>query len=59
MGNRGRKDAITGLDIKCDVCKHQITVTAALLFSPPSRNNVKKFHICQTCYNTVISFLKL
>ncbi|MEK6959056.1 MAG: hypothetical protein AABW59_03370 [archaeon] len=34
----------------CDFCKLELNDFGAILFSPPSGNNVKKFHVCKKCY---------
>ncbi|MDB5238141.1 MAG: hypothetical protein JWM46_411 [Candidatus Kaiserbacteria bacterium] len=40
----------------CDFCKEELTDFGALLFSPPDADNsVKKFHLCQNCYEKVIA----
>lgn len=43
----------------CDMCKQELTAFGGLLFSPPKKNIVKKFHLCVTCYKAVVrSFAK-
>jgi len=39
----------------CDRCKKELDDFGALLFSPPSGNTMKKFHICKKCYDDIIS----
>jgi hypothetical protein len=40
----------------CDKCKKELVDFGAILFSPPDpNNNVKKFHICKKCYQTLIA----
>jgi len=39
----------------CDKCKKELDDFGAILFSPPDKgNNVKKFHICKSCYDGII-----
>ena len=43
----------------CDLCGKELTDFGALLFSPPNeKNEVKKFHICKLCYNTLQKQIK-
>jgi hypothetical protein len=42
---------------KCDKCKKELVETGALLFSPPKKNVVRKYHICRKCYKLTIQFL--
>lgn len=42
---------------KCDFCKKELNKFGAILFSPPDKNKVKKFHICGKCYKKIIKFL--
>jgi hypothetical protein len=36
----------------CDKCKNELTEFGAILFSPPDeKSNVKKWHICKSCYD--------
>ena len=39
---------------KCDFCKKELVDYGALLFSPPVKNSVKKFHICKACYKKIL-----
>ena len=38
---------------KCDNCKKELKEFGAILLSPPKKNVVKKFHLCQTCYKKI------
>ena len=43
----------------CDKCKQDLDDFGALLFSPPDeKNNVKKFHLCKDCYNSLVQKLE-
>jgi hypothetical protein len=43
----------------CDKCKKELDDFGALLFSPPDReSNVKKFHLCKDCYNSLVQKLE-
>ena len=42
-----------GIKPICDKCKKELDDFGAILFSPPEGHNVKKFHICKTCYNQI------
>lgn len=38
----------------CDVCKKVLDDFGALLFSPPdSKSTVRKYHVCQDCYQNI------
>jgi hypothetical protein len=40
----------------CDKCGNELTEFGGILLSPPnSSNNVKKLHICVTCYKQIIA----
>ena len=40
---------------RCDKCKKELNEFGAIMFSPPdNENNVKKFHICNECYNKIL-----
>ena len=40
---------------KCDKCGKELTEFGAILLGPPNKKNeVKKFHLCTTCYKKVI-----
>ena len=47
------------MNIKCDICKKELTQLGALYFSPPNENgSVKKTHICVDCDSYVKSFIE-
>ncbi len=38
----------------CDKCKLELQDFGAILLSPPNlKSQVKKFHICKSCFNTI------
>lgn len=37
----------------CDYCKKELEDFGAILLSPPTGLIVKKFHVCQTCYEKI------
>jgi len=37
----------------CDKCKKELEDYGALLFSPPNENNVKKYHLCKSCFEKI------
>ena len=38
----------------CDKCKNELKEFGGILLSPPdSENKVKKFHLCNECYNKI------
>ncbi|MEA3515092.1 MAG: hypothetical protein U9R34_06435 [Nanoarchaeota archaeon] len=40
----------------CDKCKKELLDFGAILLSPPDENDkVRKFHLCQSCYQDVIN----
>ena len=40
---------------KCDFCKKELTDYGALLFSPPKDHDVKKYHVCKSCYKKILA----
>jgi hypothetical protein len=34
----------------CDRCQKELDDFGAILFSPPEGHDVKKYHICKSCY---------
>lgn len=43
----------------CDKCGKELVVFGAILFSPPDeQSTVKKFHICEPCYDEMEKELK-
>ena len=43
----------TGLLFNCERCGEPIEIAAALLFSPPSGDIVRKHHLCGNCYQSI------
>lgn len=44
-----------GINPVCDFCKKELTDFGGLLFGPPKKKGeVKKYHLCQTCYKKLI-----
>ncbi len=42
---------------KCDKCGQELTEFGAILLSPPNQDGeVKKFHLCTSCYEDIIKF---
>lgn len=40
---------------QCDYCKKTLTDFGGILLSPPNKKSeVKKYHICKTCYKQVV-----
>ena len=40
---------------KCDKCGKELEEFGGILLSPPNDDNlVKKFHLCQECYNAIL-----
>lgn len=40
----------------CDKCKKELNEFGGILLSPPNKNNeVKKFHLCKSCYEEIIN----
>jgi hypothetical protein len=45
---------------KCDICNKELRAFGAILFSPPNENSeVKKFHVCVTCYENLLATFKI
>jgi hypothetical protein len=43
----------------CDRCGSELGEFGGLLFSPPGgKNVVKKYHICKTCFKTMVKGFK-
>ena len=39
----------------CDRCGRELDEFGALLLSPPTSGNmVRKYHLCKSCYNSII-----
>lgn len=39
---------------KCDFCKNELNDFGGILLSPPNKKSeVKKLHICKTCYKKI------
>ena len=40
---------------QCDRCKKELKEFGGLLFSPPDeKKEVKKFHLCKSCYEIIV-----
>jgi len=39
---------------KCDKCKKELKEFGGILLSPPKKNMVRKFHLCQGCYREIL-----
>ena len=44
-----------GLLFDCERCGNPIEVAAALLFSNPNGDIVRKHHICSECYQVIVA----
>lgn len=43
----------------CNFCKKELTVFGAILLSPPRKSGeVRKFHVCKTCYKQILRLFK-
>lgn len=43
----------------CDFCRKKLKVLGGLLFSPPhSDGDVRKYHLCQSCFKRILRILK-
>ena len=43
----------------CDRCKKEMFTSGALVFSPPfTANEVRKWHLCRTCYGELLTWLR-
>ncbi|MBU0547051.1 MAG: hypothetical protein ABH876_02020 [Patescibacteria group bacterium] len=40
---------------KCDKCKKELKEFGGILFSPPKKKMVEKFHLCRKCYREILS----
>lgn len=48
------------MNISCNVCENGLSEPGALFFSPPNKKgNVKKLHICGSCYAAISLFIAL
>lgn len=47
------------LDVRCDVCGHELNVPGALVFGPPDDDgNVTKYHVCIfKCWDDILGIL--
>lgn len=42
---------------KCDRCQEELVEFGAILLSPPdSHENVRKFHLCISCFNDLCKY---
>jgi C4-type Zn-finger protein len=41
------------IKVLCDYCGKELKDLGALLFSPPNKDIVQKFHICRNCYYNI------
>jgi hypothetical protein len=48
-----------GLLFDCDSCGKPIEKAAALLFSPPAIDTVRKHHLCGECYERIVHNFKV
>jgi hypothetical protein len=48
------------LELKCDICGHELAAPGALVFSPPADDGwlVEKYHVCADCWPTVAALLQ-
>lgn len=37
----------------CDKCGKELREFGAILFGPPEKNKVRKFHLCRKCYREI------
>lgn len=44
---------------KCDVCGKELDEFGAILLSPPQNNLTIKYHICISCYDNLVKFLRI
>jgi len=45
------------MTIICDKCKKELKDLGALVFSPPEKGKVKKYHVCKHCWFYLEEFL--
>ena len=38
----------------CDMCKEELNDFGGILFSPPKDHDVKKYHLCKSCYAKIV-----
>ena len=39
----------------CDNFKQELNDFGGILFSPPEGHDVKKYHLCKSCYGKIVS----
>jgi hypothetical protein len=45
---------------KCDSCKRELSEFGGILLSPPDdKDNVRKYHLCKSCYEETLDSLSL
>lgn len=42
------------LKINCDKCGNELKEPGALLFTPPKKGKVRKYHLCVRCWKILI-----
>ena len=45
------------MEIQCDRCDGVLERQGGLLFSPPNKGKVSKFHLCYRCYVEAVEHL--
>jgi len=44
---------------RCNKCKKKLKSLGGILFGPPRKDSlVKKSHLCKTCYNKIVKYIK-
>ena len=43
-----------GIKPVCDKCKEELNDFGGILFSPPEGHDVKKYHLCKSCFAKVL-----
>lgn len=45
------------IEVACEICDTVLVETGGLIFTPPFRKTVDKWHICRSCFQDVINAL--
>lgn len=45
------------ITVFCSKCGNELSTAGGLMFSPPTSNIVTKFHLCQKCWELILSSL--
>lgn len=45
------------MNVRCSRCGSELRYPGALLFSPPVNDDVRKMHLCQSCFDELVGWI--